>query len=188
MDWFQQPSDATLLTQAVLGDNFSDPGPNSQLRIGLVQRRGQRRNITNLPEIGRILKSDFPLAQIEWGEMEGMSPFEQASFWNRQDVVVAAHGAAMTNAMFLPRNAAVVEIFPLHYYVFMYRELCQTLAVGHFAWVDDIEDPEADYEKHCSVRKVRFQMRSNPMTPPINRILDLVHQAVNATRKGLNLN
>lgn len=185
-EWFQRPSDATLLAGAVLGDaaiGSMDSTVRHQLRIGLVQRKGQRRNITNLPEIQQRIREDYPSALIEWGEMEDMPLFEQASFWNRQDVIVAAHGAAMTNVMFMRRNTAVVEIFPLHYYIFMYRMLCETINVHHFAWLDDIEDPEKDFQKHAKNRQVRFQLRANPLTPPADRIMGLVHQAVSITKR-----
>lgn len=37
---------------------------------------------------------------------------EQAALWSRVSVVVQIHGAAITNWVFLPRNAVVVHIVP----------------------------------------------------------------------------
>jgi hypothetical protein len=120
----------------------------------------------------------YPNATVEWGEMENFTFVEQVLFWNRQDVVVAAHGAAMTNAMWMRRQTSVVEIFPLHYYVFMYRELCKSAGIYHFAWVDDIEVPEFDFYQHGKNRLRRWEIRAGDLTPPVDRILELVASAV----------
>jgi len=124
---------------------------------------------------------------LEWKYMETMDFTEQATWWNRQDVVVAAHGAAMGNIMFLrPHTTAVVEIFPRHYYVDMYQRLSETLNVTYFGYYsldDDTEDlddfyPQFDYLKHCSKRKERYAMRAVRLTPPVRHIMDLIHKAV----------
>jgi capsular polysaccharide biosynthesis protein len=42
--------------------------------------------------------------------------FVPQAWWSRHDVVVAAHGASVTNLIFIRENASVIELYPYHYY------------------------------------------------------------------------
>jgi hypothetical protein len=187
-DWFQYPSDATKLAKQVIdyyrqSDGVAPPTfSEGTLKIGLVQRLGAR-SITNMREIQERINEAYPTAMVEWGEMENLTFIEQVHFWNRQDVVVAAHGAAMTNAIFMRRRTSVVEIFPPHYYVLMYREMCEAAGIYHFAWMDDTAVPEYDFVLHCRNRLERWEIRSQPITPPVDRIVELVAKAIVATKQ-----
>ncbi len=41
----------------------------------------------------------------------------------RAGILVGVHGAGMTNAMFLPSYAAIIEIFPYKWWPDMYRQM-----------------------------------------------------------------
>jgi hypothetical protein len=97
---------------------------------------------------------------------------------------VAAHGAAMTNALWMRRKTSVVEIFPLHYYVLMYREMCHSAGIYHFSWMDNIEVPEYDYYSNGKDRFKRWELRSRELHVPVKDILELVASAVSFA-KGL---
>jgi len=193
-DWFEVSADATRLAEKLGLDTaaptptLSSPPGNSKnaLKIGLVQRRRTQRNITNLPIIQSEIQKAYPTATVEYAEMEDFTFLEQAKFWNRQDVIVLAHGAAVINSIFMRRKTAVVEIFPEHYYVMMYQDLCATAEIHHFGWTHDVEFLGFDFEKHCRFRQRRYALRASPLTPPVDRIMDLVHQAVNATISAAN--
>jgi hypothetical protein len=63
--------------------------------------------------------------------MDGMSFSEQAEWWSGKDVVVAAHGASMSNLIFMRDNASVVELYPEHYYPLgMYKTLSKSTGVS----------------------------------------------------------
>jgi hypothetical protein len=157
-DLFQYPSDATKLTNQArkvlqITDDYLDSLADfNQVRIGLVQRRA----IHDAYEIEREVKVMYPKAVVESGEMENLTFEEHPRFWNRQDVVVAAHVAAMTNALWMRCKNSIVEIFPLHYCVLMYRELCHSAGIYHFSWMDSVEVPEYDYDHHRKDRLKRW--------------------------------
>ena len=50
---------------------------------------------------------------------------------SRTGILVAAHGAAVTNAMFLPQHAALVEIFPPLLKKLTYAALAHAAGVHH---------------------------------------------------------
>lgn len=41
---------------------------------------------------------------------------EQLHYFERHDVMIIPHGAAVMMTIVMPHNAAVVEIYPLHYF------------------------------------------------------------------------
>jgi capsular polysaccharide biosynthesis protein len=91
------------------------------MTIAIVNRKVRRR-IVNSDNITTALTAAFPSAQIQTVHMEDMLPLEQFVFWSQQRIVIAPHGAGLTNAIFLPPGnaSAVIEIFPLHYYPAFY--------------------------------------------------------------------
>lgn len=158
--WFETPADAAALREAVLkpeaggdggrvtgGDSerpvggagerviVGDSAESGALRIGLVQRLKRDyingRFITNLGDVERRLRQVLPGAEIEVAMMHG-SLRKQAEWWNRHDVVALAHGAAMTNAVFLRDGAAVIEIFPPRFGTDWYELMVKSTGVRYF--------------------------------------------------------
>jgi hypothetical protein len=177
-NWFQIPSDARRLRDKVVGPRF----PSSRLRIGLVQRIGSwiwgNRNIRNLPDIQSSIEQAFPTATVEIACMERMSFVQQAEWWSRQDVVVAAHGASMTNLIFM-ENASVIELYPDHYYpMHFYSSLSESVGISHYGWYNGVADPEADYRQHCRTVDDRNFYRNVDLTPPVEQVLELVRRAL----------
>jgi hypothetical protein len=140
MKWFQSPSDARRLRDKVVGPLVPS---SSGLRIGLVQRIGSwirgDRYIINLNVIQESIEEAFPNAAVDIASMEHMSFVQQAEWWSRHDVVVAAHGASVTNLIFMRENASVIELYPDHYYpVDFYSSLSESVGVKQWLvqWSD----------------------------------------------------
>jgi hypothetical protein len=185
--WYQSPSDAKTLRTLTVGPLT----PNSHPQIGLVQRskskrdlrhrtkRKGNRHISNLPEIQVSIEQAFPNATVDIAFMERMSFAQQAEWWSRHDVVVAAHGAGVTNLIFMRDNASVVELYPDHYYpVDLYYSLCESVGVKHYGWYNGVTDPEADFREHGQNVKDRNLYRNVDMTPPVQQVVELVRRAV----------
>jgi hypothetical protein len=185
--WFESPSDAKRLRTLTVGPLT----PNSHLQIGLVQRlsskrkgirlnkRKGNRHIRNLPDIQESIQEAFPHATVDIAFMEHMSFVEQAEWWSRHDVVVAAHGASVTNLIFMPENASVIELYPDHYYpVDLYSSLSKAVGVSHFGWYNGVADPVADYKQHCRTVKDRNHYRNVDLTLPVEEVVELVRRAV----------
>jgi hypothetical protein len=186
--WFQNPSDAKTLRALTVGPLI----PNSHPQIGLVQRlkskrEGYRRirkqkgnrHINNLPDIQGSIKVAFPNAIVDIAYMERMTFVQQAEWWSRHDVVVAAHGAAVTNLIFMRDNASAVEIYPDHYYpIDFYHSLCESVGVKHYGWYNGVADPDADYQEHCLNVTERNLYRNVDLTPSVEQVVELVRRAI----------
>jgi hypothetical protein len=191
--WFQTPSDAKSLRTLTVGPLT----PNSHLQIGLVQRlrspsskrrKGIRRSkerkkgnrhILNLDVIRESIEQAFPDATVDIASMEHMSFVQQAEWWSRHDVVVAAHGASVTNLIFMRENASVIELYPDHYYpIDLYYSLSKAVGISHYGWYNGVIDPVADYEQHCRTVEDRNLYRNVDLTPPVEQVVELVRRAV----------
>jgi Glycosyltransferase 61 len=145
--WFDRPDHAAALKDAVL----SRPEPNlesnhstrsttspwtrtERLRIGLVirPRRPHKANraFVNQDEIVQALSNVFEQAILTIVDLGSLNMWQQAAFFASHDVVIAAHGAGLTNALFLrsdyttPSNAAtLIEVFPDDFESPMFRWL-----------------------------------------------------------------
>ena len=60
--------------------------------------------------------------QVDWmgsyGTIRSLSTFKKQVDWmGSHDIIVAAHGAGLTNAAFIQPGTIVMELFPPNYYV-----------------------------------------------------------------------
>lgn len=77
-------------------------------RIYLSRKDAPRRRMTNEAELTQRLKR----LGFEIRHLEGMTIAEQQELFGSARVVVAEHGAALTNIVWCPANATVVDIHP----------------------------------------------------------------------------
>jgi hypothetical protein len=177
--WFQRKEDADALRTLTVGHLT----PNSHPQIGLVQRRSLKkrgdRRIRNINDIQESILEAFPNATVETAAMDGMSFSEQAEWWSGKDVVVAAHGASMSNVIFMRNNASVVELYPEHYYPLgMYTSLSRSAGVSHYGYYNGVADPYADYRQHCKTVADRIRYRNVDLKPPPQDVLKRVIMAI----------
>ncbi len=106
--WFANDGDARALGARL------PPAPSGSARpraVGAVQRASTRR------VVGADLEALGDVAVLE------RMPFAaQASFFASHEVIVAAHGAALTWAAYVQRCTAVVVLYPPDYYPLFYFE------------------------------------------------------------------
>jgi hypothetical protein len=175
--WFEKESDADKMRNQVLG--ASRRGVNarrasSNPRIGMVQRMRQRkipdRIILNLDEIVRALQREIPSARVEVTDMKSFSLLEQARWWNSQDLVVLAHGAAVTNAIFMePKVSAVVEIYPDDYLPYMFRALMRSCQVRSYSI----------HRNTSATARYRSHPRNVDLLPDVTQVVSLAKVALN---------
>ena len=190
--YFQRRQDLKQLQDLVLSASsptrqVMPPSATKHVRIGLVQRVkkgiGNCRMILNLAEIRMALQAELPLsAQIEETNLENFTLTQQATWFNRQDVVVAAHGAAMTNTMFMKEHSAAIEIFPQEYHTYLFRELMESCGVTPYELISDgirIPTRRPEHPRNVDLR------------PNVTVLVELVHHALETRRQtilmGLNL-
>lgn len=191
--WYEKPSDAAALRSRLLeerrhriqqnGTTWTNPthSPNdSRMMIAIVNRQVRRR-IVNCDNITTALQLAFPSAQIQIVYMEGMQPWEQFVFWSQQCIVIAPHGAGLTNAIFLPPGnaSAVIEVFPHHYYpAFYFGNLLGSCGIRRYGYYNNESNPEADFAVYGATPENRSQYKHQDMEPPVDAIVDLVRQAM----------
>jgi len=64
---------------------------------------------------------------------------EQADAFRGAEIVVGAHGAALTNLVFCRPGTRVLEMFGANYVNPCYRNLCAAAGLEHYAVVDVVE-------------------------------------------------
>jgi len=77
-------------------------------KIYVSRKDASRRRMVNEADLTRRLKS----AGFEVLQLEGMTVAEQQALFGSARVVVAEHGAALTNIVWCPMNATVIDIHP----------------------------------------------------------------------------
>lgn len=98
--------------------------PNDKLKITIFLRP-QNRWIMNLNDIIRMIESTG-LSDANWLtshiiHIELLSFREQVEIMSQTDILIAPHGAALTNLIFLRPHSAVIEVFTAPWYEIGYQ-------------------------------------------------------------------
>jgi Glycosyltransferase 61 len=138
--FFETKDHVRQLQARVLGDAIDTNLQRNMegLRIGLLQRirnnpKQASRIFLNLPNIRSQLQTAFPNATLVETDMRNFSLQQQALWWHQNDIVVAAHGAAITNCIFLRNHndsaATVIEVYPDGFRPIIFGALMQSVGV-----------------------------------------------------------
>lgn len=100
--------------------------PASTGRRLYVPRRGPR-GTANGAEVEAMLQA----RGFETVTVDGLSPGEQAALFASAAMVVMPHGAAVTNTLFCPEGAGVIELMPDAEYRSMYADISGKLGLAH---------------------------------------------------------
>lgn len=106
--WRQYAYMATGLTaKGVLTQSIYPPR-----RITVIERKGQTgRGLFNLPEVMELVRATgLPVEVVP--RMDYLTFAQQVELMSGTGILIAPHGAALMNSMFLPAHAVVIELFP----------------------------------------------------------------------------
>ena len=106
------PPEAAPASGAADAEGSARPAP-PRGAIALLQRRGSR-SIFNLGEVEAAVRARFGEGARKLS-FEGLSFAEQVNALRDVRLLVAPHGAGLTNIVFLPAGAALVEILSSHH-------------------------------------------------------------------------
>jgi capsular polysaccharide biosynthesis protein len=120
------------------------PGTNSPTkRIYISRRDATTRRILNEDAlVERLNQLDFQIVS-----MDGRSVVEQASLFHSAQIIVAPHGAALTNLVFCHPTCKVLEIFAPGYLNPCYRAICNLIGVDYW-YLLGIGDPPSTPSLH----------------------------------------
>lgn len=189
--WFEEAGDVGPLQEAVLRrrtEGFATREELSEgtLSIGLIQRFPSKkkcerrrmpkdcahyREFINLEKIQKALADNFPQAKVRNTRLKGMDLTEQASWWWHRDIVIAAHGASMSNAMFMRPGTAAIEVFPTDYEPRMFQDLMDDIGVHHYAILNSTPTGVTGYKN-----------RDVPLAPNVDEIVRFVREAIERRR------
>lgn len=88
----------------------------------------------NLDEVVEGLKQRYPKYKIEVANMESMSYKEQLRTIQKTTILIAVHGSGMSNIAFLPKDSAVIEIFPYGFTRPTFQHLAQKIGISYRRW------------------------------------------------------
>ncbi|CAF0999201.1 unnamed protein product [Brachionus calyciflorus] len=97
-------------------------------RIVLVKRKS--RLIKNQNELEDFIRSKFDNSSIDIIFLEELNFTQQVEKMSKAKLLIAVHGAGLTNAIFLPSTSAVIEITAPHFYYPLYERI--SVQSGHF--------------------------------------------------------
>ena len=143
----------------------------SVLQIGILQRL-RSRTITNLDDIADLLQRDIPDANITIATDLPTSLKEQVTWFATKDIIIGAHGAAMTNCLFILPKTIVMQLYPENYFFQSLEPLIETVGGIALDWYYGT-DPVYDWRQNNAVRKDNNNyVREANITAPPNEVVD----------------
>lgn len=164
-----------------VGDSGLGVGPlptdeSSKLLVGIVLRTGSRQfpNVTKLmgalqgvlgaatnvtdtiptasPSSSMLFSS--PLVEYSLQNMGDLSLTEQARWFATKHIIIASHGAALVNAVFLRPGSTVIHLYPKDYYFTGYFEsLVRQVGGLNMDWYDGDKATALDVHKQMGINR-----------------------------------
>lgn len=127
-----------------LAETFGVTEPGPARRIYLARGAVNYRQVTNEKEVQRLLcQWDFTIV-----DPAQHSVAEQAALMKGAEIIVAPHGAAMTNLVFASAGAKVIEILSPIYVNPMYSYLASQVGVDYYYLIGEGERPAEGVDPH----------------------------------------
>lgn len=148
------------------------------LQIGLLQREG-RRVITNLHEIREALRVALPYAEIHTSTLDYPLIRDQALWFATKNIIIGAHGAGLTNALFITKGTIVLQIWPDNWFWQSLDSLIEQSAGIALDWYPRGKHPVVTFETAKRTGAQNFGRESN-ITPPVEEVVDRILMALGA--------
>ena len=119
--------------------------PRSKARRFYVKRGNvKRRKVINEAEVITLLEQ-YGFESIT---MDGRTIGEQAQLFHQAEAVVAAHGAALTNLLFVPPGVKIIELIPYGYLNNCYYAMANYAKAEYFYLQGEKIQQSNDADKH----------------------------------------
>ena len=183
------PEDAHALRRFFISDQeiARVKGKDKPLQIGLLQRPNKRR-INNLAEIEAALKKKLPGCQTNLTEFSNATSLkDQAAWFATKDVIVAAHGAGLTNSIFVTKGTIVLQAYPDAFFWQSLDSLIEQSGGIALDWYSKGPHPVVAYVKAKETGAHNIGNEAT-ITPPVHEVVDRILMALGkkpATRLAL---
>jgi hypothetical protein len=155
--------------------SLKDAAATSSLRIGIVNRDGQKRSLLNANAMLKRLQGAFAQHQVVLQYFENSTFQEQVNFYSQLDIAVSPHGSQLTGIMFMPPCSAVLELFPDKYYTpYYFSSLAHLFGLEHANWyVSDADVPDS-----MLPLATRLKNSGNNLCPNLDRVVSGVEEMI----------
>ena len=156
--------------------------PTDQLSM-LQIRRVNKRRVLNEEELYQTLQERFSdTIAIEYKVLENESAVDQVKRFMALDILVAAHGAGLTNTIFMLPNSYLIELMPPYWYLACYRRLSENANLG-YVLIRSIgkKGPQCDKDP-SSVICQRAGIRDRDFNVTIPKVVKAVENSVSFVR------
>ena len=187
--YFGRPSHAAALRKRLELYDDDDEAANRTIvvtadrvfiKIALIDRQSNRK-ILNIEDVREALISRFPSDTTTVSEvvyMENMTILEQFRLFSRNNIIIAAHGAAISNAVFL--NGALIELYPPNYYpVPFFKDLIVSAGNRHYGYYYGLSEQEAFQVTRNISKGLGYYLRGQNFNASVPSVLQLVSTARN---------
>jgi hypothetical protein len=169
INYFELPEDAWALRRCFISDRDILAVKRGVLQIGIIQRY-KSRSIINLPQLVTMLEQRIPDANITILHMIPQSLHAQAVWFATKDIIIASHGAALMNCIFILPRTIVMQLYPPYYFFQTLEPIIEN--VGGIA-LDWYEGTDPVYDWHQAVHEGRNNLvRDVNITAPPHEIVD----------------
>lgn len=117
---------------------------NKKRRIYISRANATHRKITNEVELMQVLE---PLGFVSV-QLETLSVKEQAHLFSSAEMIVAAHGAGLSNLVFCQPGTQVVELFSPNYVEIHYWALSHQLGLDYYYLIGAGKQPRKNVDPH----------------------------------------
>ena len=113
-------------------------------RIYISRKNASNRNVINENQLITLLEN-FGFRTFC---LESMSFLEQVNLFSKAEVIVAPHGAGLTNLIFCQPGIKVIEIFAASYPFMCFQKICGYYSLKHYSLLaEDVDNPQAKRDK-----------------------------------------
>lgn len=121
----------------------------------IIYRKEAIRTVINHDALVSMLESVYP--SIRWTTFNTASPADTAALFSRASIIVAPHGAGLTNMLYSPPGTQIYEFVPLDNPNLCYWHLAEML--GH--QYNGIPCPTVDNAFHLDIDAIRLLLTPN---------------------------
>jgi capsular polysaccharide biosynthesis protein len=148
-----------------------------------IKRSGKRKILNSNACITTLFKNFGTTYTIIPIDFSRLGFLQQVRLMNQCAVLIGAHGAGMTNCLFMNPDTCIIELFPESFFYDCYRKLCRYKKIHHYSMNGISEKkPCMNLEEFKKVGikdfMIRGQMRDVSFTINIDEFLNTVSNAL----------
>jgi hypothetical protein len=180
--WFESRSEIESLKRLVLPNESLEIHDKDMwsLQVGIVNRTGTRQ-IESLTGIRNGIEDALKprvSTSISIQNLDNLTLEEQAQWFATKHIIVAAHGAGLTNCVFIQPKTTVISLYPMDFYFFGYFESLIDKTGGiNMDWYAGDKATARDVHKEMSITEREIAKRVISFDPPAQDIVSLVVEA-----------